>query len=276
MPTSRHPTRTLTPIRSRSAHVRPMHTAAHECQDHRRRAVSPANAYFLTRSLRLLAARRPDVARRVVVLPLGFGDTAEHVARLWIERTNLGNSVIGSAMAALGAVPLNVTIAPLHTIFPRGMGGVRLLKVDAQGFECRVLQGAAPALSAPPPTAATAPAHRLQVAVVEMASKWLHAQCCRPHWLMHMLRSLGQPTALDEAGPLLQPSGWQHGPWNVSCLHAGSQENTCIARRFNQSTGRAPQLQIREIRFQPLRRFHLKQVVSQMKQCRARGKAPRW
>ena len=239
---------------------------------------SPANAFYLTRSLKWLATRRPEMARRVIVLPVGFGDTPEHTAPLFIERTNLGNSVVGSGMAAAGAVPINVTILPLDSVFPRGTGGVRLLKVDAQGFECRVLRGAAAALAGtvafealgittPPPP------HRLQVAVVEMASKWLHAQCCRPNWLMHMLRSIGRPAAIDEAGPrgppLLAPFGAQHGPWNVSCLHAGSQENTCIARKFNTTSRRAAPLQLREVRFQPLRRFHLLQAASQMKRCRA-------
>jgi FkbM family methyltransferase len=241
---------------------------------------SPANAFYLTRSLAMLAKARPDIAHRVVVMPVAFGDAPEHTTQLWIERTNLGNSVVGSGMAARGAVPLNVTLLPLDDVFPVGTGGVRLLKVDAQGFECRVLRGAAAALagrtastattaaasgaSPPPPP----PPHRLQVAVVEMASKWLRAQCCRPLWLMHMLRSLGQPGAIEEEGPLLQPYGLQHGPWNVSCLHAGAQENTCIARRFNTTRRRPAPLQLRELRFPPLRRFHLKQVVSQMKLCR--------
>lgn len=238
---------------------------------------SPANAFYLTRSLTMLAKARPDIARRVVVLPVALGDEPEHTTQLWVERANLGNSVVGSSMAARGAIPLNVTILPLDNIFPRGTGGVRLLKVDAQGFECRVLRGAAAALAGVASSRAqlaTPSSHRLQVVVVEMASKWLHAQCCRPLWLMHMLRSIGQPSALDYEGPLLQPNGMQHGPWNVSCLHAGAQENTCIARRFNTTRGKLQPLQLREIRFPPLRRFHLNQVISQMKMCRSKNASP--
>lgn len=70
-------------------------------------AIEPslANVFYLTRSLRMLAARYPhlDVARRVVVFPLGAGDVSLQTqilvqsassGRTWVE---LGGTVAARA-----------------------------------------------------------------------------------------------------------------------------------------------------------------------------------
>ena len=56
---------------------------------------SPVNLYYLTRSLRLLAESHPEVARRVVVFPIGAGDAQLSRAPLFVEKGNLGNTIVG-------------------------------------------------------------------------------------------------------------------------------------------------------------------------------------
>ena len=105
---------------------------------------SPSNLFYLTRSLRLAAKREPSIADRVVVLPFGAGDVANSSVPLFTQANNSGNSVLGRAFTAdcsrddvtcwrrnmhRGGT---VSILPLDQVFPRGLGGVRLLKLDAR------------------------------------------------------------------------------------------------------------------------------------------------
>ena len=314
---------------------------------------SLANVFFLTRSLRMLAAAHPEVADRVVIFPIGAGDEPLHT-RIMIDPANLGNSVVedapppdppdprtSDAGTAPGTSPstrskrsnarraaargqaarartnssastrqmgltratrrqersreqqdpgggpgvtalssgagsvryLNVSVLPLDHVFPQGFGGVRMIKVDAQGYECKVLQGAHMAARQGKQPRLAAPG--LQTVVTEIASRWLHTQCCRPHWLLHLLRNLGRRDVSDLSSWTVphprcvsQPAGLQYGPWNVSCLRAGADENTCIARRFNRSLGKAAALQIREIPRLPLNRYYLWEVSIQIRRCR--------
>lgn len=289
---------------------------------------SPLNLFYLTRSLRMLADRFPMVARRVAVFPLAASDAPGRLP-LVIERGNLGNSGLGTTdlasdlgggavhgsagadqhggvghgaaghggaghgapsgprtpaegwSALLSALHLNATVTTLSQVFPHGLGGVRAIKLDTQGHECHVLMGARAALAQPS-------SHRVQLVTTEVAAKMLRARCCRPLWLTHLMRTaIGTPpTAPIER--LTRP-GFQYGTFNVSCLGAYADENTCIARRFNISAALgsrdlpqhpvypvAPLVLPDERRQLPLRRFHLQQVAAQMRACRrasrARGK----
>lgn len=110
---------------------------------------SDANLFFLTRSLRLAAARDPSIASRVVVFPLGLGVAASTPLPIFAERGNAGNTVVGrpasdachgrrrQALRAclnrtMVAMPGRVRISSLGEIFAEGVGGMRLIKIDAR------------------------------------------------------------------------------------------------------------------------------------------------
>ena len=235
---------------------------------------NPVELFYLTRNLRQLAEKRPDVLHRVVVFPIAVGDPAVSLdelttATLYSERGNLGNTVVGASVVdgvderrrcvsptmqppprAAGAASKDKgdltprsaeTQAPRHIshktprcgrmrrhaevplvrlddVFPLGLGDVRLIKLDVQGSECAVLQGARATLSQPRRTYSS---HRLSGIVSEVASGWLRAQCCGRRWLTHLLhvdsRRVGDGAV---------------EPWAVSCTRRNGPggEATCVSR----------------------------------------------
>ena len=165
---------------------------------------SQANLFHLTRSLRLLAARNPSIADRVVVVPVGLGERREMV-HVHAERSNLGNTVLGHAMAQEGsqepaALPDangTATVLPLDELFPDGIAHTRLLKLDVQGMECAVMGGGQRALSS-----------RLGAVVSEVTPSMLRQQCCSTQGLLR--------------GLLLGPE------WNVRCTQSWHGSSTCM------------------------------------------------
>ena len=114
---------------------------------------NPQNLFHLTSTLRTLELERPQlgVADRVVVFPIGIGN-ASFESRLHVAHRNHGDSIVGTAVPRQGQIRVSHTrtqhtamIRPLDAIFPRssrlGLGFVRLMKMDVQGFECRALDG---------------------------------------------------------------------------------------------------------------------------------------
>jgi len=238
---------------------------------------SAANAYYLTRSLKMLASKRPDVAGRVVVFPLGLGDSPMRVP-MFAPGENLGNTMhlsLSSQTQGEGQrhtdhrLPIETTVLPLSWLLPRGLGAVTLWKMDVQGYECKVMRGAWP-LFAQPHLART----RLRLVATEMSPKHLHSQCCNGLYLAHMLRAIGvaRAVAMDKRDPVTQravcagilfgndsfnrrrlcahfgasarerePSDGQ--PWAVTCIRPPSywlkrnKETTCIARRPSDLAG---------------------------------------
>ena len=166
---------------------------------------SAINLFYLTRSLRLLAKRYPPVARRVVVLPIGLGDKAVSLP-LRVQLDNLGNSVLGAPGVAHGmadppsaVVAANATVMPLDDLLPRGLGSVRLMKLDTQGFECNVLEGGRRVLSS---------SRGLGAVVTEVTAAMLGRQCCGVQWLLHLL-------SLPD--------------WQLTCNHRWGDSRTCTA-----------------------------------------------
>ena len=180
---------------------------------------NPSNQFFLTQSLLLLARRQPDIAHRVVVLPLGLADveadgvvtdgttanrTARAVSNFGDARITLASSTTAqpapsssgpaaaaaaaSAAAAPGPGRRTVRVRSLASLFPRGLGaaGVSLMKVDVQGFECNVLRGAWRVLG------------RVGVLVAEVQPELLAHQRCD----VATLRSLLMPPGARDLGRL--------------------------------------------------------------------------
>jgi len=175
---------------------------------------SAANAYFLTRSLRLLAAQYPSVRDRVVVFPVGISDVAVRSPML-VPITNLGNSMMQPSSTEMdtlltselrGAATLEAVLLPLQVLFPHGLGRTRIVKIDTQGFECKVVQGAWGALQHPSTRYA-------EVVVAEVARQHLHAHCCSPAVLVHLMRMIGVPQQQHvhqhvSAGVSSETPGW--------------------------------------------------------------------
>ena len=103
-------------------------------------------------------------------------------------------------------VPQTVRVLPLDDIWPsaQSLHGVRLMKLDTQGFECKVLDGARRLLRT---------STRLDVIVSEFATDWLSAQCCGMRWLKHLMT------------PETPEARWQRA------CQQGTGESFCVSRR---------------------------------------------
>ena len=206
---------------------------------------SSTNLFYLTRSLRLVAQSHPEIARRVVVFPIAAGDQQLSRAPLFAERGNLGNTIIGrpfsdacafnqTCLAESMRAGQHATVEPLDAIFSRGLGATRLVKLDTQGFECKVMAGARRALRS---------SHAVQAIVAEV-SPVLHAHCCFQSNLIGRMR-------LDET-------------WEVGC----TPHLTCISRR-NGSVGMARAYLERRVR--PRGAAYAKKIRDRMERCERAG-----
>ena len=226
---------------------------------------SPLNLWYLTRTLRSVVGRHPQLAGRVVVLPVAVGAGASNQT-IFVERHNLGNTLVGSAYSdacrrqdarclrqRMLALPTNVSVLPLDALFPRGLEALRMLKMDVQGYECEVLRGATLALARSP---------RLSAIATEVAPGWLNAHCCGRRYLIHQLRAVGRQ----------RPAGQR---WNVSCTNMhGRLDATCFARppsvrrRDNLSVLATAGVLGAERRDAPLSSRALRKLTRSMQYCR--------
>ena len=174
---------------------------------------NPVNLWYATRSLNMAARTHPTLANRVVLFPVALGDESAF-APIYAQRRNLGNSVIGASVtehdksrdSAEFTVPKqSVPVIPLDTIFPHGLKGVGLLKVDTQGFECNVLRGAQRALRS----------GHVDIIEAEVSPRLLDAQCCSEQDMAELLLCSG---------------------FNLSHAFEGTRaEHTFVARRMRAS-----------------------------------------
>ena len=117
---------------------------------------NPVNLYHLTRTLSKMAWEEPrgispSIVDRVVVYPMGLGEAdAKRVSRM--QSTNGGNSIIAEPgvsleRAGIGApreevAPQPVIVRRLDAVFSPALANlIRVVKIDVQGYECRVLDG---------------------------------------------------------------------------------------------------------------------------------------
>lgn len=162
---------------------------------------NPANLFYLTSSLHGMRKLWRD---RVVVLPIGASDSPG-ISRIFVEHswrgTNYGNSVLlpdahAAARIQLGprkalrAVEtagraesitirtLDAVLAPLLATLPAAQHAM-MMKVDTQGFECRVLGGAPQLLRS------------VQALVTEVDEKFLAPQNCSAAMLEDHVRRSG-------------------------------------------------------------------------------------
>jgi FkbM family methyltransferase len=117
---------------------------------------APTNLFVLTSTLLALPA---TLRRRVWLFPIGLGDTAME-STINVDSTNRGNSVVGVKVQEaegrnyLPPLPISVerlddvidvTKIPARDLANR-RGGISLIKIDVQGFECGVVRGMLPSL----------------------------------------------------------------------------------------------------------------------------------
>ena len=188
-----------------------------------------------------------------------------------LQTTARSDLFLGASLTSelAGASRLEVVLSPLHELFPNGLGGIRAVKVDTQGYECQVLLGSIEALRHTQ--------SRVEALVTEVARKHLAAHCCTPAILTHLMRAIGVPEALvgqpsnsssfvphsmmprlnakglyrskatggDATAELSRDVSGNHA-WNVSCdgQSLRADERSCIARPWNHSRGAPPPYQL--------------------------------
>lgn len=122
---------------------------------------NPANLFYLSRSLK----ENPYINRRVLLYPYGLGASASTFP-LYMEAGNAGNSVLNTPVYASVNSSAVVSVVPLDAAFLLDTRQVRLMKVDVQGFEAQLLQGAHHLLAS----------GRIACIKFELAVDWPHGQ----------------------------------------------------------------------------------------------------
>jgi len=127
----------------------------------------------------------PELRRRVVVVPVALGD--EHgSSTIYSAKNNMGNSVVGQVVKDYDAQEFDkesehtIPVERLDSILKSDMvdTDITLMKLDAQGYECRILEGMGPGI-----------AKSVQQVKFEYAQKWLEAQNCNDY--LPRLRDFG-------------------------------------------------------------------------------------
>jgi len=126
----------------------------------------PLNQYVLHNTLARLG---PEYQRRVALVPVALGGSVG-ASSIYTGEGNMGNSVVGKAIKDFPKQqlkkPVDIRIERLDSIL-LGDVPIPLLKLDAQGFECHILDGISASI-----------AGNIRTLKFEMASKWLKKQQC--------------------------------------------------------------------------------------------------
>ena len=126
----------------------------------------PMNQICLHRTLARLG---PEYQKRVALVPVALGGQ-QGASQIYTGEGNMGNSVVSKAIKDFPrqtiATPVDIRIERLDSILS-GEVTIPLVKMDAQGFECQVLDGTSQSV-----------ANHVRTIKFEMASKWLQHQNC--------------------------------------------------------------------------------------------------
>lgn len=133
-------------------------------------------------------------------------------------------------------------VAALDSLIPSVGPPVRLIKLDAQGWECKALGGLVRTLAADGRAAGA-------ILVAELASGWLNAQCCGMRWLQHLMR--------------VRPD------WEVRCTAKAWAEATCVSfARPASNASRLPSSVVGSEIVAPLNASEREEIVRSMERCR--------
>jgi FkbM family methyltransferase len=141
----------------------------------------PANQFCLTNTLLALPQELRD---RVSLFPIALG-AEKGSSTINAAKGNMGNSVVGTVIKDVTTQkffdPISIRIERLDSILNTNNPGwnVPLLKIDAQGFECRIMDGMYTVLG------------RIGAVATEVAQHWLVGQGCSDVGYLDRLRTAG-------------------------------------------------------------------------------------
>lgn len=146
------------------------------------------NYQLLSKTIQLLG---PEYQQRVALFPIGLGSESVK-SQMYSAKGNMGNSVVGKPIKDFEKqqfdAPIDIFIERLDSILSHNIS-IPLMKLDAQGFECQILDGMSPEI-----------ASSIKRIKFELAQKWLQQQDCTD-FLPH-LRNFGF-TITDEKGGVI-------------------------------------------------------------------------
>lgn len=132
---------------------------------------NPRNLFPLTSTLRLL----PRALRnRVNVFPIGIGEARGSASISNDLRTNAGATMLRTQNSGVGGV----AVEPLDSILASNTN-IRVIKIDVQGFECKVLRGMKNFLST----------STISSLFTEVEDRYLKAAGCTPKEMFNHLKN---------------------------------------------------------------------------------------
>jgi FkbM family methyltransferase len=142
----------------------------------------PRNRFCMTSTLMTLSQDQRD---RVSLFPIALGSETGS-STINAAKGNFGNSIVGTTVSDHGVddqeflAPISIRIERIDSILDTDNLGwnVPLMKMDAQGFECFILDGMGGAVL-----------KRISTIATEMADKWLTAQGCSNAGLANRMRA---------------------------------------------------------------------------------------
>jgi len=129
----------------------------------------PMNLFNLKKTVSQLD---PSLQKRLRLIPVGLGHE-QGSSTIYSARNNMGNSVIGKIIKDYEKqgfdekLQFTIQVERLDSILNSDDIDVKLMKLDAQGFECNILEGMGNDV-----------ANAIGAIKFEWAAKWLNAQNC--------------------------------------------------------------------------------------------------
>eukprot|EP00581_Thalassiosira_minuscula_P002454 CAMPEP_0183739286 /NCGR_PEP_ID=MMETSP0737-20130205/56665_1 /TAXON_ID=385413 /ORGANISM="Thalassiosira miniscula, Strain CCMP1093" /LENGTH=241 /DNA_ID=CAMNT_0025974043 /DNA_START=340 /DNA_END=1065 /DNA_ORIENTATION=+ len=108
---------------------------------------TPRNYELLSRTIYLLG---PEYQRRVALFPIALGSESVK-SQVYSSEGNMGNSVVGKPIKDFESQqinePVDIFVERIDSVLSHNIS-IPLMKLDAQGFECQILDGMSPEIAA--------------------------------------------------------------------------------------------------------------------------------
>ena len=129
----------------------------------------PMNVFNLKKTV---SGMDPSYQDRIKLIPIGLGDV-QSAPTIFAANNNMGNSVVGTIIKDGGSqqfgekFQFTINVERLDSILSTQNLDIKLVKMDAQGYECKIMEGMGSEV-----------ANSIDVVKFEWASKWLCGQNC--------------------------------------------------------------------------------------------------